>query len=69
MREINMNQSPRMDQTRRSGKALSLIVLAAAGLALGACSSSFGGGSSPPNTVVVPAGSRAVCSDGSAPPC
>ena len=58
-----------MNPSRRSAKSLSLIVLAAASLALGACSSSFGGGSSPPNTVVVPAGSRAVCSDGSAPPC
>ena len=38
--------------------------------ALAACSSSFGGGgSSPGATVVVPAGSDAVCSNGTRPPC
>lgn len=38
---------------------------------LAACSSSFGGGSSPPapDTVVLPPGSRVVCSDGLPPPC
>ena len=45
------------------------IVLALSLLA--GCSSSFGGGSEPsqPATVVVPAGSAAVCQNGSAPPC
>lgn len=45
---------------------------AALGLSLLAgCSSSFGGGSEPsrPTTIVIPAGTAAVCQDGSAPPC
>jgi hypothetical protein len=48
-----------------------VAVLCLGTVSLTACSSSLGGGSSPsqPNTVIVPPGSKVVCSDGSAPPC
>lgn len=55
--------------SRRRSWVLSIVLLSASGFVLGACSSSSGSDSSPPKSVIVPANSKIVCVDGTAPPC
>lgn len=62
-------QGKHIIMSRRKPWVLSIVLLSASGIALGACSSSSGSDSSPPKTVIIPANSKIVCVDGTEPPC
>ncbi len=62
-------QGKKTNMSCRNACGVWIVLLSAASLTLGACSSSFGGGSSPPKTVVIPANQKIVCIDGTEPPC